>query len=125
MECFGIRAGFYARRNFAKKLNCPWQNGRIERFFGTSKKYLRRWQFEGRLTLDGSLAEFAAWYNDIRPHQSLGGLTPLEAWKQVNPFHAPAPPRAISFVKPGTGCFAGFIFDGEVNRPGFHGGPLV
>ncbi|MDA8521009.1 integrase core domain-containing protein [Acidovorax sp. NCPPB 4044] len=58
---------------------CPWQNGRIERFFGTLKSVLRPM----RLTagkLPEMLGEFAGFYNDVRPHQNLDGLTPLEAW---------------------------------------------
>ena len=89
-------------------LHCPWQNGRVERFFATLKLYLRQWQFGGRAALDASLIEFAAWYNEIRPHQNLNGRTPLEAWNGVDPFHAPAPPKDISFVESWDGLLCGF-----------------
>ncbi|CAM4074150.1 integrase core domain-containing protein [Paracidovorax anthurii] len=61
---------------------CPWQNGRIERFFGTLKPVLRSM----RLTAGGlptKLAGFASFYNEVRPHQNLGGLTPHEAWQGI------------------------------------------
>jgi putative transposase len=89
-------------------LHCPWQNGRVERFFGTLKKSLKLWQFEGRQTLALSMAEFATWYNNIRPHQNLGGLTPLEAWERIDPFHAPAPSKEIAFAKDWDGLLCGF-----------------
>ena len=89
-------------------LHCPWQNGRIERFFGTLKLYLRQWQFDGRAALDASLVEFVAWYNELRPHQGLDGRTPLEAWDGVDPFHAPTPPKEISFVESWDGLLGGF-----------------
>ena len=89
-------------------LHCPWQNGRIERFFGTLKLYLRQWRFEGREALDASLVEFAAWYNAIRPHQGLDGRTPLEAWNQIDPLHAPAPPKSVTFVQAWDGLLCGF-----------------
>lgn len=89
-------------------LHCPWQNRRIERFFGTLKKSLRLWQFEGRQALALSLAEFAAWYNGVRPHQNLAGLTPLEAWEGVDPFHAPACPKEITFTDSWDGLLCGF-----------------
>jgi putative transposase len=31
--------------------------------------------------LQKALAEFIHFYNHVRPHQDLGGLTPLEAWQ--------------------------------------------
>ncbi|WCM95107.1 integrase core domain-containing protein [Acidovorax sp. NCPPB 2350] len=61
---------------------CPWQNGRIERFFGTLKPVLR----SIRLTAGGlptKLAGFASFYNEVRPHQNLDGLTPCEAWHGI------------------------------------------
>lgn len=60
--------------------HCPWQNGRIERFFGTLKQKLDRWVVPGRADLNASLAQFVTWYNHVRPHQHLQGMTPMEAW---------------------------------------------
>lgn len=68
---------------------CPWQNGRIERFFGTLKQKLDQWEVAGFESLNVSLAEFRLWYNHVRPHQHLGGATPAEAWAQVDPYARP------------------------------------
>jgi transposase InsO family protein len=65
---------------------CPWQNGRIERLFGTLKRKLDQWEVSGFEALQGSLGEFQFWYNHVRAHQHLGGATPAEAWVGVNPF---------------------------------------
>lgn len=59
---------------------CPWQNGRIERFFGTLKEKLNQWQVESREQLNGALDQFWFWYNHVRPHQNLDGRTPAEVW---------------------------------------------
>lgn len=66
--------------------HCPWQNGRIERLFGTLKHKLDQWEVSGFEALNGSLAEFRFFYNCVRPHQHLGGRTPHEAWHGVDPF---------------------------------------
>jgi len=60
--------------------HCPWQNGSIERFFGTLKHGLDRWAVENRDQLNNSLHLFRLWYNHIRPHQNLQGHTPAEVW---------------------------------------------
>lgn len=49
--------------------HCPWQNGRIERFFGTLKKKLDHWAVENLDQLNTALHVFRLWYNHIRPHQ--------------------------------------------------------
>ena len=67
---------------------CPWQNGRIERFFGTLKGKLDRLEVVSFDALNLGLGEFGFWYNQVRPHQHLGGATPAEAWSGVNPFAA-------------------------------------
>ena len=61
----------------------PWRNGRVERLFGTLKHLLRKvnWSRVPRAGLQGVLQEFSVFYNELRPHQGLGGLTPLEAWQ--------------------------------------------
>ena len=60
----------------------PWQNGRMERFFGTFKERIREWIAAGGDTekLYQELDVFRCWYNHIRPHQGIDGLTPGEAW---------------------------------------------
>lgn len=68
---------------------CPWQNGRIERLFGTLKRKLDQWEVAGFETLNASLREFGFWYNHVRPHQHLQGRTPAEAWAQVDPYVTP------------------------------------
>jgi putative transposase len=64
------------------ELHCPWQNGRIERFFGTLKQQLDRIQVESAEHLQTLLDEFKHWYNTIRLHQHLGYQTPQEVWQQ-------------------------------------------
>jgi transposase InsO family protein len=69
---------------------CPWQNGRIERLFGTLKEKLDQWLVPGREQLNTDLIIFLHWYNHVRPHQNLDGRTPAEAWNEINPYAKPA-----------------------------------
>jgi len=69
---------------------CPWQNGRVERFFGTLKARLDQLAVDSFEALSGALVEFRFFYNHVRPHQNLAGLTPAEAWAEVDPFAQPA-----------------------------------
>lgn len=64
--------------------HCPWQNGRIERFFGTLKQKLDCWAVPDRISLNASLAQFITWYNHVRPHQHLQGMTPMEVWSGIH-----------------------------------------
>ncbi len=68
--------------------SCPWQNGRIERFFGTLKGKLDQWQVENAEQLKGALVQFRFWYNHVRPHQHLDGKTPAEVWRGQDIFSA-------------------------------------
>ena len=58
---------------------CPWQNPFIESFNGIFRTTcLNRWIF---LNLEEARREIARWrqeYNEIRPHGSLAGLSPLQ-----------------------------------------------
>ena len=60
--------------------HCPWQNGRIERLFGTLKQQLDRVCIVDTEDPRRKLVEFRRWYNHARPHQHLRGRTPAEAW---------------------------------------------
>lgn len=79
LKLLGIRQQFSA-------LGCPWQNGRIERLFGTLKQKLDQISVIDFGHLQHALQEFQVWYNHIRPHQHLKGWTPLEAWLGVDPY---------------------------------------
>ena len=68
---------------------CPWQNGRIERLFGTLKGKLDQWQVPNIAQLNRDLDTFRYWYNHIRPHQNLQGRTPAEAWGRIDPYKKP------------------------------------
>ncbi|MCB1033918.1 MAG: transposase [Acidobacteria bacterium] len=59
-----------------------WQNGRIERSFGTVKPLLRALSGNpsDQPITQTELNLARTWYNHLRPHQNLGGLTPAEAW---------------------------------------------
>lgn len=59
----------------------PWQNGRIERLFGTLKPLLKQLEIPNFNALQVALIEFSLFYNHVRPHQHLNGLTPAEAWQ--------------------------------------------
>src|SRR6266568_4904499 len=65
---------------------CPWQNGRVERFFGTLKEKLDRLAVDSFEALNAALIEFLFFHNHIRSHQNLRGSTPAEAWAGVDPF---------------------------------------
>jgi transposase InsO family protein len=60
---------------------CPWLNGRIERLFGTLKPVLKKIAPVNAKALSKTLKAFTWFYNEVRVHQNLKGLTPLEAWK--------------------------------------------
>jgi putative transposase len=71
-------------RHQTTERHCPWQNGRIERFFGTLKQKLDQWTVPDCLALKASLDLFVAWYNHVRPHQHLQGMTPADAWNGID-----------------------------------------
>ncbi len=66
-------------------LHCPWQNGRVERFFGTLKERLDQLAVVSFDALNSALGEFRFFYNHVRSHQNLARATPAEAWAGVNP----------------------------------------
>ena len=85
---------------------CPWQNGRIERLFGTLKQKLDQWQVPDMAQLNRDLNTFRYWYNYIRPHQNLNGKTPAEVWSGNNPYTKP--PKQEYWFEAWDGLLAGF-----------------
>jgi transposase InsO family protein len=68
----------------------PQTTGKIERFQQTLKKWLRR--YDDRHGLARDLAElqarvdtFRRYYNEQRPHQGIGRVTPLSRWQAAAP----------------------------------------
>lgn len=88
--------------------HCPWQNGRIERLFRTVKEQLLGWFDEVGVPelLDEDLAAVRAWYNHLRPHQHLGGLSPATAWTGKKPTGRGTP----RFVSIWNGRLSGYLF---------------
>lgn len=89
---------------------CPWQNGRIERLFGTLKASWRPWLRESdpSAELKEDLATFRAWYNFARPHQHLDGRTPAMAWNGTKLEKVPrARPR---YVSAWNGRLTGYLY---------------
>jgi putative transposase len=86
--------------------HCPWQNGRIERLFGTLKVKLDQFCVADSLVLQTMLGTFRFWYNHVRPHQHLAGLTPTEAWCGVDPYQTA--PRSVEYVREWDGALTGF-----------------
>ena len=66
-------------------VHSPWQNGRMERLFGTLKPVLRQLHISGKVQLQNALDEFRVFYNHARPHTHLNNQTPAQVWlKQAN-----------------------------------------
>jgi transposase InsO family protein len=85
---------------------CPWQNGRIERLFGTLKEKLDQWIVTGIEQLNVDLTTFQNWYNHVRLHQNLDGRTPAEAWNNINPYTKP--PKQEQWFEAWDGLLAGY-----------------
>jgi len=83
--------------------HAPWQNGRIERFFGTFKSAIRHIQIDTKAALQQAIDEFRFHYNHIQPDQNLGSRTPEMAWipkfdssPQRIPLFLPCTPNEIN-----------------------------
>jgi len=67
--------------------HCPWQNGYIERFFGTLKAAICKIAIAHN-ELPQRLLEFRFHYNHVRPHQNLNGKIPAQVWGGYRPHAA-------------------------------------
>lgn len=87
----------------------PWQNGRIERLFGTLKPLLRQLVIPSKAALQRALQEFTLFYNHARPHQNLAGLTPAQAWNEWSKTDlAQMPPQRAVLVQALDGLMVGY-----------------
>lgn len=74
----------------------PWENGRIERFFGSFKAALHTVMIRSEAQLIQAAREFRIYYNHIRLHQNLGYRTPMMAWRGQTQFPNSTTPRWFS-----------------------------
>lgn len=81
-------------------------NGRVERFFGTSKAKLDLIEVASGLVLRACLGDFGIWYNHVRPHRHLTGWTPVEAWAGVDPYTRV--PKSVGLFSAWGGLLTGF-----------------
>lgn len=81
----------------------PQTTGKVERFQQTLKKWLRRQPLARSLNeLQHQLDEFCRIYNEERPHQGIGRVTPISRWHASapalpapNPLEHPIYPRTV------------------------------
>jgi transposase InsO family protein len=89
--------------------HAPWQNGRIERLFGTLKPLLRQLVIPSGGALQSALDEFKDFYNHARPHQNLNGLTPAEHFAGLRPTDIQQMPiKEVTPVQVLTGLMRGY-----------------
>ena len=81
-------------------------NGRVERFFGSLKNKLNRWEVDSLNQLNGALGQFRFWYNHVRPHQHLDGRTPAEVWKGQDVYNNK--PKQEYFFQAWEGLLSGY-----------------
>jgi transposase InsO family protein len=90
------------------KTCAPWQNGRIERLFGTLKPLLRKLVIPTKAALQQALEEFALFYNHARPHQNLDGLTPAQKRNGWSKADVQTPPKCSVLVQALDGLMVGY-----------------
>ena len=91
------------------KTCAPWQNGRIERLFGTLKPLLRQLVIPTKTALQSPLEEFTLFYNHARPHQNLEGLTPAQKRNGLSKTDIlQQPPKSAVLVQALDGLMVGY-----------------
>jgi len=70
----------------------PWQNGNNESFNGKFRdECLSMEWFRNRIDAKIVIEDFRRQYNEVRPHSSLGQLTPAEFKRKLSPTNTPEP----------------------------------
>jgi len=87
----------------------PWCNGRIESFFGRIKPYIRQTHIHSPDGLQNVLDDIRHFFNHVRTHQNLAGLTPAEVWHGLTPIDiAQTPPKSAQLVQALDGLLVGY-----------------
>lgn len=96
-------------RRETTQIASPWQNGKIERLFGTMKESFIDLVFPTVQSLESGLKEFRFFYNNIRMHQNLDYNTPANAW-DAKAVSTSKTAREIVYYEGLCGNVAGFYF---------------
>ena len=91
------------------KIASPWQNGKIERLFGTMKQAFTDLVFPTSQSLEEGLKEFRFFYNHVRLHQHLGYNTPANVW-DTKPMSTSKTHREIIYYEGLCGNVAGYYY---------------
>lgn len=87
----------------------PWSNGRIESFFGRIKPFIKRLDIHSPVGLQNALDEIRHFFNHVRTHQNLAGLTPAQARQGLTPIDlAQTPPKSNRLVQALGGLLVGY-----------------
>lgn len=87
----------------------PWCNGRIESFFGRIKPVIKQLDIHSSAGLQNALNEIRHFFNHVRTHQNLGGMTPADAWAGLTPIDlAQTPPKSTQLVQALDGLLVGY-----------------
>ena len=74
----------------------PWQNGSNESFNGKFRDECLSMQwFKNRIDAKVMIEEFRRQFNEVRPHSSLGQLTPLEFKRKLSQFRPESEPELL------------------------------
>jgi transposase InsO family protein len=87
----------------------PWQNGKIERLFGTMKKSFKSLVFPTSQSLEEGLKEFRFFYNHVRLHQNLDYNTPANVWDGM-PISTSKTAREIVYIRGLCDNVAGYYY---------------
>ena len=96
-------------RRETTQIASPWQNGKVERLFGTMKQSFTDLVFPTVQSLEDGLKEFRFFYNHIRLHQNLNYNTPANAWSG-KAISTSKTARKIVYYQGLCGNVAGFYF---------------
>jgi len=96
-------------RQETTQIASPWQNGKIERLFGTMRQAFKDLVFPTVQSLENGLKEFRFFYNHVRLHQNLDYNTPVNAW-DGKPMPNSKTAREIIYYRGLCGNVSGYYF---------------